>query len=819
MRRFLAVFLLLLLAGAGHAVIKALLPLESLLGNSHYVFVAKVEKFFADKPAMVLNVVDDLKGKAPFRRMPVNLAADKEADKKFQPEILKRLGDDLEVVFFVNHRGKQLTTFAYSNGTWFHILGQQTGKDTVAWRFMNGEPFLRRTFKGSNAELKAILADAIAGKKKPPEVNEKEPSGFGPVYEKKSSAVKPADRSVAGRVVLSTGLPGLFAVIPTLGVGGPIAILAILFPTVFGGVLVLFRQWIAFITLLSVNSTLILLHFLLGDSFRGSWLAEQATLWIVMAGVNLLCFLWAWRRQIDNVSLGSAAMETPERTENIVLVSLGAIMLGLLVLVLWLSDGDLHDINNKLVLVLAAGVWLALFVKAFKTVRNSRSLAVPLSTEGVMLVGCLAASLYFFVGQGGNVEATVFSGDAGGSLQISFDGKERWQYVVAPETGGFVSTPFVAADRVYAASAHPSFKFGILHCVDRSTGKLLWKFDDDGAMKQVYSSPTVVDGRLYIGEGFHDDPDCKLYCIDAVKGTKVWDFETKGQTECTPAVALGRVFFGAGNVGFYCVDAETGKNIHWSFPPKGYKGRLLRFCGNPIVANGRVYVGTGVDRNQTEDKGRTAVFCFDARSGALIWDRDVPIPCWAAPVLDGDRLYVALGNGDIVADAEHYDSKVKNHGAIVCLDAESGRKIWTADLPNGVINEAAVDEDHVYCGSRDGNCYCLRKSDGRPLWERGLFRGRSGTAVVASPALARLGERTESVVVVSNFGRRVSLDPRTGKEQWSTEEWPGECHFTANPRVVATRAGRQIFIAGAVNGDLTRGRPTLFCLEDRVSEK
>src|SRR6185369_17286727 len=37
----------------------------------------------------------------------------------------------------------------------------------------------------------------------------------------------------------------LFGVIPTLGVGAPLAILALLFPTVFGGVFVLFRQWLA----------------------------------------------------------------------------------------------------------------------------------------------------------------------------------------------------------------------------------------------------------------------------------------------------------------------------------------------------------------------------------------------------------------------------------------------------------------------------------------------------------------------------------------------------------------------------------------------
>ena len=33
------------------------------------------------------------------------------------------------------------------------------------------------------------------------------------------------------------------------------------------------------------------------------------------------------------------------------------------------------------------------------------------------------------------------------------------------------------------------------------------------------SSPFLADGKLYLGEGFHEDKNCQLYCIDAEKGT------------------------------------------------------------------------------------------------------------------------------------------------------------------------------------------------------------------------------------------------------------------------------------------------------------
>ena len=72
----------------------------------------------------------------------------------------------------------------------------------------------------------------------------------------------------------------LFGVIPTIGIGAPLAILALLFPTVFGGVFVLFRQWMAFITLISLNSTLLILQWYLTeyhpDLLRGTWWGDGA---------------------------------------------------------------------------------------------------------------------------------------------------------------------------------------------------------------------------------------------------------------------------------------------------------------------------------------------------------------------------------------------------------------------------------------------------------------------------------------------------------------------------------------------------------------
>ena len=78
----------------------------------------------AEKPALVLVVEEDLKGKAPVRRLAILLKGDAEAKKKNHvPLILKRVAPKLPILLFILQQDKKYTAFAYSNGTWFQIIG------------------------------------------------------------------------------------------------------------------------------------------------------------------------------------------------------------------------------------------------------------------------------------------------------------------------------------------------------------------------------------------------------------------------------------------------------------------------------------------------------------------------------------------------------------------------------------------------------------------------------------------------------------------------------------------------------------------------
>jgi hypothetical protein len=184
-RVMLATAALMICAPAAFAVIIALLPLQTVIRSSQYIVVAKVEKFYPDKPAMLLSVEEDLKGKLPMRKLPVFLKGDSEAEKlKHVPQLLKRIAPDLPIILFIEDKmdknDPKMMALAYTNGTWMQFVGDRTAADSAVWSLTHGEPYLRRTFKGPTDELKKTLVDVLAGKKAAPALDKKEAPGFGP---------------------------------------------------------------------------------------------------------------------------------------------------------------------------------------------------------------------------------------------------------------------------------------------------------------------------------------------------------------------------------------------------------------------------------------------------------------------------------------------------------------------------------------------------------------------------------------------------------------------------------------------------------------
>jgi outer membrane protein assembly factor BamB len=363
--------------------------------------------------------------------------------------------------------------------------------------------------------------------------------------------------------------------------------------------------------------------------------------------------------------------------------------------------------------------------------------------------------------------------------------------------GAIISGPVVTPDRVYVAAVRDQglTTSGVVYCQDRR-GTVLWQFDDGGAMQHMICTPCLAAGRLYVGEGMHANDVCKLYCLDAASGRKLWDFTTAGHIESSPCVAAGAVFFGAGDDGLYCLDAGSGAE-RWHL-----RGPWHIDTG-PAVAGGRVYAGSGVSRlNQT-----TEILCLGAADGKLLWRTPTELPVWGSPVVDGGQVFFGLGTGRLTQSAE---APEKPAGALLCADAATGRPCWVFPVADAVFGRAAVEEESVWFGARDGRCYCLDRRDGRPRWQADM-----GSPVVTRPALA--GGR---LYVVAEEGRVSCLDAGGGRALW-TFDVAG--HTQTRPQllsspVVVTEAGggdaHHLLYFGAELRTRAGSTAMLYCLRD-----
>ena len=316
----------------------------------------------------------------------------------------------------------------------------------------------------------------------------------------------------------------------------------------------------------------------------------------------------------------------------------------------------------------------------------------------------------------------------------------------------FSSSTAVVGSQVYISAAQGSFfsSGGAVYCVDADSGVNRWRYDTP---VQIFSSPTVAGGRVYVGEGFHQDADCHLHCLDANNGRPIWRFKTASHVESTPFISQGKVYFGAGNDGVYCLDALEGKEI-WHYPS-------IHVDVSPAVWRGKVYFGTGY--------GEYRIYAVDANSGAEVWSKRVDYPAWGSPSANGDTVFFGLGNGNFIESAEVPQGRVSAH------NAETGKQIWEYETEDSVLTAVASRNGVVYFGSRDGSVYALNATDGALSWKADI-----GYPIVSSPAVTE-----DAVYAGADNGVIYKIDSDSGRIVWQfdTEKITGGEAIYSSPAI------------------------------------
>jgi outer membrane protein assembly factor BamB len=271
------------------------------------------------------------------------------------------------------------------------------------------------------------------------------------------------------------------------------------------------------------------------------------------------------------------------------------------------------------------------------------------------------------------------------SALIAFDaktGQEQWR--VQAQAGGeqagdlILNTPAYADGIVYFGTSA-----GWVYAVDVTTRAIKpgWPFQTGEA---IWGSLRVIDGRVYVPSMDHH-----LYCLDAQTGQVVWTFEAGGAMAAQPSPDDGTLYQGAFDGRAYAVGADSGEKV------SGFDFQAGNWIWSEVlVTDGRLYV-TSLDGK---------LHALDAATGQELpgypYSTEASDYIRAAPVMVGDLIIAATGNGRVIA-----------------VNAESGQV--SSQWPGagitpaaGILTNPVVVEDRVYVILNTGVVQVLNLVDG-----------------------------------------------------------------------------------------------------------
>ena len=336
-----------------------------------------------------------------------------------------------------------------------------------------------------------------------------------------------------------------------------------------------------------------------------------------------------------------------------------------------------------------------------------------------------------------------------GSLDPADAGPARpqilWQFRCPGDARINASPAVVGGEVIFVANlADPTSgqQTNRLYRLDASTGRLLGGID---LPRAGISSPAVRGPLVVVGEGYHQDRDCRLLVLDRRSGAVVGTFSTTSHVESSPTLGDGRVYFGAGEDGVYSAELKDDGELRPVWHVAG-----AHVDSAPLLAGGRIFAGAVIG-----DTGQTpALLAIDATTGNVLWRTAAPLSAIAAPAFNGGRVFFALGNGKLNRDAD------RPAGALWCLDAATGERLWRVETPGSLYGSPACSADRVFVAGGDGLCQCLRQSDGGRVWQTPLAR-----RVVAGPIVSG-----GAMYVITANGLLVRLEAATGRIAWQFDE-------------------------------------------------
>lgn len=286
----------------------------------------------------------------------------------------------------------------------------------------------------------------------------------------------------------------------------------------------------------------------------------------------------------------------------------------------------------------------------------------------------------------------------------------------------------------------------------------------------IYSSPVVWNKHIYAADNLG-----RVFCYDML-GHAVWHYDTQARIIGTPAISNGILVAGSADNDIYGIDARNGK-LKWKIATGKPCVSAVTIVGNTAyigagdgyfrainIKDGTLIWKTGGIKGYVETKPLIAegkvifgdwantLYCLDARSGKRLWT-------WQPPRRD-DMHYSPAGVWPVAANGRVFICDPER--ALTAIDLNDGHQIWRT-YQSKVRESIGLSKDskRIYAKTMQDSivCYSTETDTSTELWATDCHFGYEHARVM-------LVEKDGTCYASTKNGLIIALDGRTGRLLW-----------------------------------------------------
>ncbi len=206
------------------------------------------------------------------------------------------------------------------------------------------------------------------------------------------------------------------------------------------------------------------------------------------------------------------------------------------------------------------------------------------------------------------------------ALPLIKDLTRKWQPLwVFPSSRRIDASIVIEGEKVLVSNSD-----GNLYALDITIGRQIWKYDMDRGTR---CAPAILNNTIYIAANGY------MRAINIDNGKEIRRLEIQGDVLGQPCIYDNTIYFATNGRSLYAVSQNF--QILWQ-----YKA-IAPFKASPVISKkGILYIGCQKGTKDKEDpKNKKGVlYSFQASSGKMLWNYEIPQDLLSSPVVVGDIL-------------------------------------------------------------------------------------------------------------------------------------------------------------------------------------